>query len=224
VRSQRFIAYYRVSTARQGRSGLGLAAQRAAVLGYLNGGSWTLVEEFTEVESGKRSDRPQLAAALAACRLHRATLVIAKLDRLARNVAFVSTLMESGIEFTAADFPQANRLTVHILAAVAEHEAKAISDRTKSALAAAKARGVTLGGYRGRSGTSADLERARAVRTAAANQRAADLTGTITALRNAGVTSQGAIAEGLNARGITAPRGGAWSAVQVRRVLERLTV
>lgn len=224
MRSQRFIAYYRVSTARQGRSGLGLAAQRAAVLGYLNGGSWTLVEEFTEVESGKRSDRPQLAAALAACRLHRATLVIAKLDRLARNVAFVSTLMESGIEFTAADFPQANRLTVHILAAVAEHEAKAISDRTKSALAAAKARGVTLGGYRGRSGTSADLERARAVRTAAANQRAADLTGTITALRNAGVTSQGAIAEGLNARGITAPRGGAWSAVQVRRVLERLTV
>lgn len=177
-----------------------------------------------EVESGKRSDRPQLAAALAACRLHRATLVIAKLDRLARNVAFVSTLMESGIEFTAADFPQANRLTVHILAAVAEHEAKAISDRTKSALASAKARGVTLGGYRGRSGTSADLERARAVRTAAANQRAADLIGTITALRNAGVTSQGAIAEGLNARGITAPRGGAWSAVQVRRVLERLTV
>ena len=222
--AQRFVAYHRVSTARQGRSGLGLEAQRAAVLGYLNGGSWTLVEEFTEVESGKRSDRPQLAAALAACRLHRATLVIAKLDRLARNVAFVSTLMESGIEFTAADFPQANRLTVHILAAVAEHEAKAISDRTKSALAAAKARGVTLGGYRGRSGTSADLERARAVRTAAANQRAADLTGTITALRNAGVTSQGAIAEGLNARGITAPRGGAWSAVQVRRVLERLTV
>lgn len=224
MRSQRFIAYYRVSTARQGRSGLGLEAQRAAVLGYLNGGAWTLVEEFTEVESGKRSDRPQLASALAACRLHRATLVIAKLDRLARNVAFVSTLMESGIEFTAADFPQANRLTVHILAAVAEHEAKAISDRTKSALAAAKARGVTLGGYRGRSGTSADLERARAVRTAAANQRAADLTGTITALRNAGVTSQGAIAEGLNVRGITAPRGGAWSAVQVRRVLERLTV
>lgn len=224
AQSQRFIAYYRVSTARQGRSGLGLEAQRAAVLGHLNGGAWTLLEEFTEVESGKRSDRPQLAAALAACRLHRATLVIAKLDRLARNVAFVSTLMESGIEFTAADFPQANRLTVHILAAVAEHEAKAISDRTKSALAAAKARGVTLGGYRGRSGTSADLERARAVRTAAANQRAADLTGTITALRNAGVTSQGAIAEGLNARGITAPRGGAWSAVQVRRVLERLTV
>lgn len=145
-----FVAYYRVSTDRQGRSGLGLEAQQDAVRRYLNGGDWKLVSEFTEVESGKRADRPKLVEALRLCRLHGATLIIAKLDRLARNVAFVSNLMESGVEFTAVDFSQANRLTVHILAAVAEHEAKAISDRTKAALAAARARGVRLGGNRGK--------------------------------------------------------------------------
>lgn len=122
----RFVAYYRVSTARQGRSGLGLDAQQAAVRGYLNGGTWSLVCEVVEVESGKRSDRPKLTEALRLCRLHKATLIIAKLDRLARNVAFVSALMDSGVEFVAVDFPQANRLTVHILAAVAEHEASTL--------------------------------------------------------------------------------------------------
>lgn len=222
MRTQRFIAYYRVSTARQGRSGLGLEAQRSSVLAYLNGGSWELIEEFTEVESGKRSDRPQLAAALAACRLHRATLVIAKLDRLARNVAFVSALMEAGVEFVAVDFPQANRLTIHILAAVAEHEAKAISDRTRAALTAAKARGVVLGGFRGRCGTPVDLERARAARTVSANQRAADLRNVIQSLQAAGITSLGGIASALNQRRITTTRGNEWSAVQVRRVLQRL--
>src|SRR5271168_1613901 len=145
----KFISYLRVSTARQGASGLGLEAQREAVRNYLNGGRWTLVQEVVEVESGKRNDRPAIAEALRLCRLHRATLIIAKLDRLARNVHFISSLMESGVEFVAVDFPQANRLTVHILAAVAEHEAKAISERTKVALAAAKARGVRLGGDRG---------------------------------------------------------------------------
>jgi DNA invertase Pin-like site-specific DNA recombinase len=144
-----FVAYYRVSTERQGRSGLGLEAQKKAVRDHLNGGNWRIVEELVEVESGKRSDRPKLVEALKACRVHGATLIIAKLDRLARNVHFVSGLMESGVEFTAVDFPQANRLTVHILAAVAEHEGKMISERTKAALAAAKARGVKLGGDRG---------------------------------------------------------------------------
>src|ERR1700722_4424418 len=141
----KFVAYYRVSTAKQGASGLGLEAQQEAVRSYLNGGHWKMVSEVTEIESGKRNDRPALAKALALCRVHGATLVIAKLDRLARNVNFISNLMEAGVEFTAVDFPQANRLTIHILAAVAEHEAAMISSRTKAALAAAKARGVKLG-------------------------------------------------------------------------------
>src|SRR3984957_8652452 len=141
----KFVAYYRVSTAKQGASGLGLEAQQDSVRTYLNGGRWKMVDELTEIESGKRNDRPALARALALCRIHKATLIIAKLDRLARNVNFISNLMESGVEFTAVDFPQANRLTVHILAAVAEHEAAMISSRTKAALAAAKARGTRLG-------------------------------------------------------------------------------
>jgi DNA invertase Pin-like site-specific DNA recombinase len=219
----RFIAYYRVSTARQGRSGLGLEAQRAAVEAYLNGGSWTLAAEFTEVESGKRSDRFQLAAALAACRLHRATLVIAKLDRLARNVAFVSALIEAGVEFVAVDFPQANRLTIHILAAVAEHETLAISDRTKAALAASKARGTVLGGFRGHIATPEARALARASRTASADRRAGDLTSTIRTLQADGSLSLRSIASGLNGRSISAPRGGSWSPSQVRDVLARIT-
>src|SRR5262249_30888594 len=111
----KFVAYFRVSTDRQGKSGLGLDAQREAVLNYLNGGSWLLAQEFVEVESGKHSDRPQLAAALTACKKHRAKLVIAKLDRLSRNLAFIATLMDSGVEFVAVDNPHANKLTVHIL-------------------------------------------------------------------------------------------------------------
>jgi DNA invertase Pin-like site-specific DNA recombinase len=223
VAGGRFIAYYRVSTARQGRSGLGLEAQRHAVIAHLNGGSWNLIAEYTEVESGKRSDRPKLAEALAACRLHRATLVIAKLDRLARNVAFVSNLMEAGVEFEAVDFPQANRLTIHILAAVAEHEARMISERTRAALAAAKARGRVLGGFRGRSGTKKDCARASQVRVAAAQRRAADLAPTINEIRASGACSLRAIAADLNSRRITAPRGGSWSASQVRGTVARLS-
>src|SRR6516162_418624 len=141
----KFVSYLRVSTVRQGKSGLGLEAQRKAVRDYLDGGNWQLVQEFVEVESGRHSERPQLAAALAACKKHKARLVIAKLDRLSRNLAFIATLMESGVEFIAADMPFANKLTIHILAAVAEHEREAISERTKAALAAAKARGTRLG-------------------------------------------------------------------------------
>ena len=143
--ARRFVAYYRVSTDRQGRSGLGLEAQQKAVTDYLNGGAWELVGEFVEVESGKKSNRPQLARAIETCRKRRARLVIAKLDRLSRNLAFVATLMDAGVEFVAVDNPHANRLTIHILAAVAEHEREAISERTKAALAAAKARGKRLG-------------------------------------------------------------------------------
>ena len=222
--SGRYIAYYRVSTARQGRSGLGLDAQKHAVHQYLNGGQWALLSEYVEIESGKRSDRPQLAAALAACRLHKAKLVIAKLDRLARNVAFVSTLMESGVDFVAVDFPTANRLTIHILAAVAEHEAHAISERTKAALAAARARGMKLGGYRGRAGTKSDCERARAAQKASADQRASDLAGTIRSIQAEGHRSLRSIGRELTHRGIPTSKGGGWSSSQVSNTLARIAL
>jgi DNA invertase Pin-like site-specific DNA recombinase len=218
----RYIAYYRVSTARQGRSGLGLEAQRTAVLDYLNGGNWKLIEEYTEIESGKRADRPQLAKALTACRVHNATLVIAKLDRLARNVAFIAQLMDSGADFVAVDMPTANRLTVHILAAMAEHEREMISARTKAALAQAKARGVKLGGDRGHlSALARKASKASvAARTDAARRRARDLADVIADLRDKGATTFRDLAAGLNDREITAPRGGRWSPMQVRRMLE----
>jgi len=217
----RFIAYYRVSTEKQGRSGLGLEAQQKAVRDYLNGGSWELVTEVVEVESGKNSDRPRLQEALTLCRLYGATLIIAKLDRLARNVAFISNLMESGVDFVAVDFPQANRLTVHILAAVAEHEREMISKRTKEALAAAKARGVKLGG------TGANLpavagqgNRASiASRKAAARARARDLSPILANLQAQGLSLNG-MARSLNERGLSTPRGGSWTATQVSRVLK----
>jgi DNA invertase Pin-like site-specific DNA recombinase len=219
--SGRFISYLRVSTQRQGRSGLGLEAQREAVAGYLNGGRWKLVQELVEVESGKRADRPKLAEALRLCRVHGATLIIAKLDRLARNVQFIANLMESGVEFVAVDLPQANRFTVHVMAAMAEHEAAMISARTKAALAAAKARGTRLGGSRwnsdtiGRRGHRASLR----ARQEAAAKRAADLLPIIEAIRAEGAQSLRQIASALNERGIPTARGGAWSAVQVQRIL-----
>ena len=221
-RTGSFVAYYRVSTQKQGRSGLGLEAQQRAVRDYLNGGDWKLIAELTEIESGKRSDRPKLAEALKLCRLHGAKLIIAKLDRLARNVAFVSRLMEASVEFEAVDFPQANRFTIHIMAAVAEHEARMISDRTRAALKSAKARGVKLGGFRGRAGTAADCAKARQAKSAAAAARVADLAPVIEEIRATGRTSLRAIASSLDFRGIAAPRGGKWSATQVRSALARL--
>ncbi len=220
----KFISYLRVSTARQGTSGLGLEAQREAVSRYLNGGNWNLVQELVEVESGKRNDRPQIAEALRLCRLHRATLVIAKLDRLARNVHFISSLMESGVDFVACDFPEANRLTVHILAAVAEHEAGMISARTKAALTAAKARGVSLGGRRGSiermvSMAAKGTRQSAIVRRGSADKRRADLLPVVAQLRTEGATSLRGIAAGLNSAGLTTARGGQWSATQVSRLL-----
>src|SRR6476620_7219757 len=151
--SGKFVCYYRVSTGRQGKSGLGLEAQRAAVATYLNGGDWSIVAEFTEVEAGKRSDRPALEQALAAARLHRAALVVSKVDRLTRSVAFLSKLLEAGVDVRFADLPAIEGATGKFLlqqmAAVAELEAGMISARTKAALAAAKRRGVKLGGDRG---------------------------------------------------------------------------
>jgi DNA invertase Pin-like site-specific DNA recombinase len=216
----RFISYLRVSTQRQGRSGLGLEAQRKAVTDYLNGGSWELVQEVIEVESGKNKDRPKLAEALRLCRVYNATLLVAKLDRLARNVAFISALMESKVRFVAADLPEANELTVHIMAAMAEYEAKAISARTKAALAAAKRKGTRLGGLRWNLASVSRQGRALAlkVRQEKAGKRAADLLPVVEAIRSEGAASLRQIASVLNERGITTSRGGQWSAVQIQRL------
>lgn len=213
----RFIAYYRVSTDRQGKSGLGLEAQRASVHTFLNGGKWILAAEFVEVESGKRSDRPQLGAALAACKKHKAKLVIAKLDRLSRNVAFIATLMESKIEFVAADNPHASEFTVHILAAVAEHERKMISRRTRDALAAAKARGVKLGNPNLAQARAVSIDRSRAT----AAEHDAIVLPEIADIRTAGIRSLRGIARALAARSIPTIKGGKWSAQQVSDILRR---
>lgn len=218
-----FIAYYRVSTAKQGASGLGLDAQREAVRAFLNGGSWTLAAEFTEVESGKRNDRPELTKALQACRVYGAKLVIAKLDRLSRDAHFLLGLEKAGVDFVAADMPMANRLTVGIMAMVADEERRMISARTKAALAAAKARGRKLGGNRGVKLTKATRDAGRAVRASRADARATDLAPIITELRERGVITLSGIARALTERGIPTPRGrGAWSAVQVSRAMARV--
>ena len=215
--SGRFISYLRVSTDKQGDSGLGLEAQRTAVTTYLNGGDWELVGEFVEVESGGKSDRPELAKALAACRKHRATLVVAKLDRLSRSVAFLSKMMEAGVDFVACDNPHANKMMVQMLAVFAEHERDMIRARTKAALAAAKANGVTLGNPR----LSEVREIAVDALKANATRRAANVLPVIQSIQAAGVSSLRDIAEALNARGIPTPRGGQWHASSVRNVLAR---
>jgi DNA invertase Pin-like site-specific DNA recombinase len=219
----KFISYLRVSTARQGASGLGLEAQRKAVEDYLNGGQWALIEEVIEVESGKRSDRPKLAEALRLCRIHGATLVIAKLDRLSRDAAFLMKLQNDGVKFVAADMPEANHMVVGILAVVAQAEREMISARTKAALAAATARGVKLGGDRGVILSEDVRAKGRVHRTELANAKAADLGETIKALQAGGITSLGGLAKALNGRAIPTPSGrGRWQAVQVGRVLARL--
>jgi DNA invertase Pin-like site-specific DNA recombinase len=218
----RYIGYLRVSTQKQGQSGLGLEAQRKAVAEHVNGHG-VLAGEYVEVESGKRSDnRPQLQAALAHARATGATLIVAKLDRLARNVAFIAALMDSSVDFIAADMPMANKLTIHVLAAVAEHEREAISQRTKAALQAAKARGTKLGNPNGAAalrghGNAQGIAAARAK----ADRHAAQVLPVIEAIRAEGITSQTAIARQLNERGILAPRGGQWTATAVRNLLAR---
>jgi DNA invertase Pin-like site-specific DNA recombinase len=218
----KFVAYYRASAVWQTRSGLELKAQQDAVRNHLNSGEWEIVAEFTEVESGNRKDRPKLAEALAACGVHGAKLIIAKLDRLARNVSFVSALMEAGVEFEALDFPQANRLSIHILAAAAKHEAKVISDRTKAALAAAKRRGVKLGGFRGAKLTAKARQAGIKTIQARADARAADLAPIIRELLATRVTSLRRIADELNRRGIRTPRGKQWLAGSVSQLLTRI--
>lgn len=220
----KYVAYHRVSTAKQGASGLGLEAQRMAVTQFMTRTSGRLVAEVEEIESGGKNDRPRLAEALALCRVHGATLIIAKLDRLARNVAFIANLMEAGIDFTACDMPAANRLTIHVLAAVAEHERDMISARTKAALAAAKARGTKLGNPANLTNRKAGSVAGNAVRTEKARRRALDLLPVVEVIRAEGCTSLRAIAAELNGRGITTARGGEWSAAQVMRLLHEREV
>ncbi len=208
------IAYYRVSTKRQGTSGLGLEAQEAAVRGYCLRQGLELLESYTEVESGKRDDRPQLAAALAHAKRAKAQLIIAKLDRLARSVAFISSLMESGVEFIACDMPTANRLTIHILAAVAEHEREMIGARTRAALAEARRRGTRLGNPKlhlvRAQGTQATQERAR--------EHARLVLPHLFALEREGCTTQHAQARALERLGVPTARGGRWTRQAVASV------
>ena len=216
----KFIAYHRVSTASQGALGLGIEAQKNAVHKYVASVAGELLAEFEEVETGKGSNalakRPQLAAAMAACKKAGATLLIAKLDRLARNVHFISGLIESGVDFVAADMPQANKVMIQMHAVMAEWERDQISARTKAALAAAKARGVVLGAT-----GPANLKRCLEARKSAADAGAQRVAGVMRSLMARELSLRGIAAE-LNAMGVTTAKGGAWSAVQVQRVISRL--
>src|SRR3954471_18418479 len=218
----RFVAYYRVSTDKQGRSGLGLDAQRVAVARHAVSAGGGVVAAFEEVESGRRGDRPQLTLAMTECRARRGVLLIAKLDRLARDAHFLLGLEKAGVEFVAADMPYANRLTIGIMALVAEEEARATSARTKAALTAAKARGVKLGNPRLRPGDASTARDARAAWSASAARRTAEIAPYLDAARRAGATTLQQLADALTARGVRTPRGGErWRPWQVRRVIER---
>jgi DNA invertase Pin-like site-specific DNA recombinase len=235
---ERFVSYLRVSTEGQGQSGLGLEAQRKAVSRFVRGQDGRVLREYVEVESAKRSDRPQLRLALDHAKATGATLVIAKLDRLSRNVAFIANLMDSGVDFVAADMPMANRLTVHVLAAVAEHEREMIGARTKAALNSIKDQIAANGSYVSRrSGNMitrlgnphgaknlAGYGNGAAVQALQrrADEFAADVLPIIDAVREDGHTSLQAIARELNVRGILTPRGGEWTATSVRNVLLRI--
>ena len=217
-----FISYLRVSTQKQGASGLGLEAQRNSVSTHIRQSNGEHLAEYVEVESGKKTsdERPELRKALEHCRLTGATLIIAKLDRLSRNAHFLLGLQESRIEFVCADMPQANPLTVGIMALVAEEERKAISRRTKEALAVAKAKGVKLGCPQGakhlrKYGNKAGVE---AIKEGAA-QRARELTTTINQLQAQGIISYSALAKALNERHIATARGGKWYPTTVKNLL-----
>lgn len=220
--SGKFVAYYRVSTQKQGASGLGLEAQRAAVANFLNDGAWEMVAEFQEVETGKGADalskRPELRAALQACKKHGATLIIAKLDRLARNVHFVSGLLETGVEFVAADMPQANKVMIQMHSVMSEWERDQISARTKAALAAAKQRGVQLG-LAGPQNLRRNLEERKQI----ADKFAEGLKGVLRGFQAMGLSQRQMVAE-LNASGLKASKGGVWSLIQVQRILNRLSL
>lgn len=222
AKSPRYVAYFRVSTKRQGASGLGLESQQACVEQMVASRAGKLVATFTEVESGKLASRPELQRAIAAARGHKATLIVAKLDRLSRNAAFLFNLRDAGVDILACDIPDVSNLVLGIMAVVAESEAKLIAERTKAALAAAKARGVKLGTPNltdpaRRVGTQVSAK----LRAEAADRRAQDLAPIITELQDRGITTLSGIAAELNALGYPAPRGGSWSATTVMRTMKR---
>lgn len=219
------VAYYRVSTTAQGRSGLGLEAQRDAVARFCEGRACDVLGEYVEVESGKRNDRPELTKALHHAKVTGATLVVAKMDRLSRNAAFLLTLRDSGAKLVAADNADVNDMTVGILAVIAEEERKAISARTKAALQAAKARNVRLGNPNGaealRRAGRGNVAALKAIRSAA-DQHAADLAPVIQHLQSEGHRSLRQLASALNDRHFQTPRGGAWHPTSVKNLLTRI--
>ena len=215
-----FVPYFRVSTDQQGRSGLGLEAQQRAVAEYVRGVGGETLEPFVEVESGKRKDRPELARALALARRKKATLLVAKLDRLARNTHFITSLQQSGVSFRAADMPQANEFMVQILAAVAEYEARLISERTKAGLASARARGVRLGKPENLARGNHTAARLHASRAQAVAVRMRPV---IEALQDSGIRSATGLAKQLNQRGHVTDRGCVWHPMTVGRLLRRLS-
>jgi len=209
----KFVSYYRVSTEKQGKSGLGLDAQREAVCQFLDRGMGIIIAEFVEIESGGKNDRPELAAALAECQRSKATLIIAKLDRLARSVAFIANLMERNVDFVACDMPEASRLLLHVMAAFAEHERRVIGERTKAALAAAKARGVRLG---------TNGVRLAAQRKSAATEYACSIERNMRAAREGGARTMREVAEHLNTLGLRSREGGRWHPASVSRIMKRI--
>lgn len=221
----RVAAYYRVSTEGQGRSGLGLEAQRRAVRTLCASRGWEIVSEFTEVESGKRNDRPQLLAALDHARLTGSKLVVAKLDRLSRDAAFTLQLRNSGVDFTCADNPDINRLTIGLLAVINEDERERISERTKAALTAAKARGQRLGNPNGaaalRRAAKGNAASVSAIK-AGADHFAEGLRGIVQEMKARGIVSVTKLATELNAEHIRTPRGGKWHPSSVSNLLARL--
>lgn len=218
----KFVAYFRVSTERQGRSGLGLEAQRKAVDRYLAGHTGALVASFTEVESGKVNERPQLEAALLRCRQTRATLLVAKLDRLSRDAGFLMTLRNGDVRFQALDLPEANTSTLGVMAAMAQHERETISARTKAALAARRARGALLGTCRDLSAYQVSAsQQGNAAKAKKAKSFADVIMPMIEEAKGEGAVTLRKVAEHLNAAGATTSRGGTWTATAVQRVLDR---
>ena len=222
-----FVSYLRVSTAKQGIGGLGIEAQRAAVTGYLNGGDWRVIAELVEVESGRNSDRPQLAKALAAARLHRCPLIVANVSRLTRSLSFLARILDAGVDVRFCDLPAiegpTGKFLLQQMAAVAELEAGLISGRTRAALKAAKARGKVLGGFRGAKVDDRARDASLAARRRKATARAQDLAPLVAELNAAGVTSLKGLAKAFSDRGISAARGGdKWTAAQVSRVLAHI--